>query len=254
MKYLSMNIKTSMQHKASFFMMLAVQFLMSFSSLAALYFLATRFNEVEGFTFPEVLLCFAVMNMAYSLAEMFTRGFDVFSRLLGDGRFDRILTRPRGVLFQVCAGQVEFHRLGRLTQAALVFAYAIPNCGVAWTADKICVLCLMVTCGAVVFFALFLIHAGITFFTLHEMEFINVLTHGGREFGRYPYSVYGEGVMKFLTYVIPLALIQYRPLLYLLGRDERLFGAVSPLISLLFVIPAYGLFRYGLRKYKSTGS
>jgi ABC-2 type transport system permease protein len=113
---------------------------------------------------------------------------------------------------------------------------------------------MMVLCGAVVFFALFLTHAGITFFTLHEMEFINVLTHGGREFGRYPYSVYGEGVLKFLTYAIPLAFVQYRPLLYLLGRDERLISAVSPLFSLLFLIPAYILFRYGLRRYKSTGS
>jgi ABC-2 type transport system permease protein len=194
------------------------------------------------------------MILSYALAEMFTRGFDVFPRLLGNGGFDRILTRPRGVIFQVCAGQIEFHRLGRLTQAMLVLAYAIPNCGVVWTADKIGVVCLMVICGFAIFFSLFLFEAGITFFTLHEMEFMNVLTHGGREFGKYPYAIYGEGVLKFLTYVIPLALVQYKPLLYLLGRSINIFDALAPVASLLIVIPSYGCFRFGLRHYKSTGS
>ena len=37
-----------------------------------------RFNEVEGFSFPEVLLCSATTLMAFSLAECFGRGFDRF--------------------------------------------------------------------------------------------------------------------------------------------------------------------------------
>ena len=40
------------------------------------------------------------------------------------------------------------------------------------------------------------------------------------ENGTYPYSIYGDGILKFLTYVIPLALFQYYPLLYLLGKKR----------------------------------
>ncbi len=254
LKYFSMNFKTQMQYKRSFALLISAHFLMAFTPFAGLYFIYLRINEIEGFSFPEILLCFAVMNMSFALAEMFARGFSVFSRLLGDGRFDRILTRPRGILFQVCAGQIEFQRLGRVTQAVLVFAYAVPACGVAWTAQKITVLCMMVLCGAVIFFCLFLFNAGIAFFTLRDMEFMNVLTHGGREFGKYPYSVYGEGILKFLTYALPLALVQYYPFLFLLGRETNAAYALAPLASLLFALPAYGFFRFGLRKYKSTGS
>jgi ABC-2 type transport system permease protein len=254
LKYFAINFKSQMQHKASFFMTMAGQFLTSFSALAGVYFMFLRFNTVEGFTFGQVLICFAAILMAFSTAEMFARGFDLFPQMLGNGQFDRALVRPRGVIFQVLGMKMEFTRLGRFTQAVLVFVYAIPNCGVVWTWDKIGVLCLMVGCGCVVFFGLFLVYAAFSFFTVQGLEFMNIFTDGGREFGKYPFSVYGDGILRFLTFVIPLALFQYYPLLYLLGREKGLPYALAPLASLLFMIPAYGFFRFGLRRYKSTGS
>jgi len=90
----------------------------------------SRFSNVDGFTLQEVLLCFATVLMAFSLAECFARGFDQFPQMISNGEFDRALVRPRGVIFQVLAVKVEFTRLGRLTQAGLVFCYAIPTSGV----------------------------------------------------------------------------------------------------------------------------
>lgn len=83
---------------------------------------------------------------------------------------------------------------------------------------------------------------------------MNILTDGGREHGRLPFGVYGEGVLKFLTYVVPLALIQYYPLLFLAGRTDDFRYALTPLLSLLFLVPCWAFFRFGMRQYKSTGS
>jgi len=123
-----------------------------------------------------------------------------------------------------------------------------------WSWDKILTLCLMIVCGSVVFSALFLIQAAFAFFTTEGLEFMNVLTYGGRDHGRYPYSIYGKEVLRFLTFVIPLALFQYYPLLYLLDRERSTFYMLAPLLGLLFLIPGYVFFRFGLRHYKSTGS
>jgi ABC-2 type transport system permease protein len=243
-----------MQYKTSFFLSLTGQFLVSFTVLLGLFFMMNRFHEVDGFTLQEVLLCFAAVLMAFSLAECFARGFDLFPQMIGNGEFDRVLVRPRGVIFQVLAGKMEFTRLGRLTQAALVFAYAIPASGITWTWDMILTLILMVACGTLVFFGLFLVYAAVAIFTIEGIEFMNILTDGGREFGTYPYSIYGEGILKFLTYVVPLALIQYYPLMYLLGRVENRLYMFTPLLALLFLIPCYVLWRFGLRRFKSTGS
>ena len=83
---------------------------------------------------------------------------------------------------------------------------------------------------------------------------MNIFTFGGREHGSYPFSIYGKEVLTFLTFVIPLALFQYYPLLYLLDMERSVFYMLIPLLGLLIIIPAYVFFRYGLRHYKSTGS
>ena len=249
-----MHIKSQMQYKISFFLTLIGNFIVSFSVLLGIYFLFLRFNVVADFSFEEVLLCFAVMLAAFSLAECFARGFDQFPQMLGNGEFDRALVRPRPIIFLVLSMKVDFTRLSRVLQAAVVFIYAIPNSGVHWTAENILTLILMVVCGSILFFGLFLVYAAITFFTIDGLEFMNIFTDGGREFGRFPFSIYGEGVLRFLTYIIPLALVQYYPLLFLLGREENLLFMFTPLLALLFIIPAYGFFRFGLSRYKSIGS
>lgn len=254
LKYFSIHLKSQMQYKTSFLLLTLSQFLMSFSAFLAIYFMFLRFNSVEGFTYAEVLLCFAVVLFAFSIAECFVRGFDSFFSIISNGEFDRIMVRPRNEMFQVLATKIEFSRLGRLLQAIIIFAYAIPASGIDWTGDKALTLVLMVVSGAVVFSGLFVVYASLCFFTTEGLEVMNIFTDGGREFGKYPFSVYGEGVLKFFTYVIPLALFQYYPFLYLVGQSDNPWYMVLPLASWLFLIPCLLLWKVGVRRYKSTGS
>ncbi|MCL2225560.1 MAG: ABC-2 family transporter protein [Defluviitaleaceae bacterium] len=254
MKFLSMHIKSQMQYKTSFVFTTLGQFFVAFATFLSINFLFDRFDYVGGFSYEEVLICFAVMMMAFSASELIGRGFDRFPAMLGNGSFDRALVRPRNVIFQVLASQMEFSRLGRFVQAVAVLVYAIPRSGIYWTWDKILTLTLMIVCGAFLFFGLYVLYAAFSFFTTEGLEFMNVLTDGGREHGRLPFGVYGDGVLKFLTYVVPLALVQYYPLLYLTGRTDNFLYALTPIAALLFLLPCYVFFRFGLRHYKSTGS
>ena len=253
-KFFAIHLKSQMQYKATFFFNLFGRIVMSFATVAGVLFMFTRFNEVDGFTLSQTLLCTSVVTMSFSMAEVFARGFDIFPRLLGNGEFDRILVRPRGIIFQVLASHIEFLRFGIFIQALGVMCYAVPASGVIWTWDKILTLLLMIICGAAVFFALFIVYASIAFFTTEGLEFMNILTHGGREFGRYPFSIYGEGILRFVTFVVPLALFQYYPLLYRLDMREGVQYMLAPLAATVFILPAYAFWRYGVRKYKSTGS
>lgn len=253
-KYFLILLKSQMQYKASFFLLTIGNFFMQFSTFLGVYFMFHLFYDVDGFTYGQVLLCFAVVIMAFSFAEMFASGFDRFPRMLANGEFDRALVRPRNVIFQLLTSRLDFFRIGATAQATVVLIWAIPHSGVLWTWDKILTLCLMIICGSLIFSALFLIQASFAFFTMEGLEFMNVLTYGGRDHGRYPYSIYGKEVLRFLTFVIPLALFQYYPLLYLLDMEKSVFYMLAPMLGLLFMIPAYLFFRIGLRHYKSTGS
>ncbi|HBB27740.1 MAG TPA: hypothetical protein DC000_00540, partial [Clostridiales bacterium] len=73
-KYLTIYVKSIMQYKVSFFLTALGPFLGSFSVFLGIYFMFHRFNSVEGFSYSEVLICFSVVLMSFSLAECFFRG------------------------------------------------------------------------------------------------------------------------------------------------------------------------------------
>jgi ABC-2 type transport system permease protein len=243
-----------MQYKFSFIMTAIGQFLVMFSAFLGVYFMFSRFNTVDGFSFSEILLCFSVVLASFSLAECFVRGFDTFTTMISNGEFDRIMVRPRNEILQVLSSRIEFTKLARLLQAVLMLIYAIATSAIVWSVDKIITLSFMIVGGTVVFSGLLIIYASICFFTTEGLEFMNIFTYGGNQFGKYPLSIYGEGILKFLTYVIPLALFQYYPFLYLIGRSHNIFYMFLPLVGMLFIIPCLLLWRVGVRHYKSTGS
>ena len=114
--------------------------------------------------------------MAFTLAEMFVRGFDTFSHIIANGEFDRVLLRPRNEIFLVLAGKMELSRVGRLLQSIIILAYGINTCEIIWSWDKIVTLILMICGGTVIFACLFIIFAALCFFTLEGLEFMNVFT------------------------------------------------------------------------------
>lgn len=253
-RYFSIHIKSMLQYKTSAFMMFIGQFMVSFTALISVYFMLSKFYSVKSFTLEEVFLCFGCVQLSFSLTECFARGFDAFSSMIGNGEFDRIMLRPKGLVFQVLSSKVEFSRLGRTLQAVLVFIYAVIAADINWSIAKVFTLTFMVIGGIAVFFGLFLINAALTFFTIEGLEVMHIFTDGSREFAQYPVSIYGKAILRFLTFVVPIALFQYYPLLVLTGKSDSVLYMLTPVISVLFVIPSVIIWRFGVKHYKSTGS
>lgn len=253
-RYVGMHICGAMQYKTSLCLSILGQFLASFSVFLGIYFMYRRFHEVEGFTYEETLLCFGVILMEFSIAEMVVRGFDQFSSMVRQAEFDRVLVRPRSNVLQVLGSKFEITKLGRIVQGGAIFIYAILKAELLWDFWKILTVVCMLIGGVALFSGLFMIYAALCFFTLQGLEFMNVFTDGGKEFGRYPVGVYGKRMLQFCTFVIPYALVQYYPALYLMGRAEGIQYVFLPLLACLFLLPAYGLWRLGVRHYQSAGS
>lgn len=242
-----------MTYRSSFLLSCLGQLLVTVNTFLGVKFLMDRFGTVAGYTLPQLALCFGVILAATSLAECFARGFDAFAAVLSQARFDRLLVRPRGLIFQLLCEEMKLSMVPRLLQAVLMLGWAISAGAVRWTAAKAAVLVLMILCGAAVFFGLFLINAALCFFTLEGLEVMNIFTDGPREYGKYPFGIYGRGVLWILTLLVPLALVQHWPLQYLLDRGPGWYGLL-PLLSLLFLLPCAAAWRLGVRHYRSTGS
>ncbi len=254
MHYVSINIRSMMQYKTSFLLTAIGQFLVSFNVFLGVFFMFQRFSQVKGFTYSEVLLCFSIMLLEFSIAEMYARGFDMFPGMVRDGSFDRVLVRPQNEILQVLGSKFELTRIGRMLQAIVMFVYGVSKSDVVWTPSRILTVIFMLMGGTALFTGIFLIYATLCFFTLDGLEFMNVLTDGAREYGKYPLSVYGKRMLQFTTFLVPYSLVQYYPLLYLLGRTSNVLCMYLPLLAILFLAPCYLLWRFGVSRYKSSGS
>ena len=243
-----------MQYKTSFFLSILGQFLVSFNVFLGIYFMFRRFSQVGNFSYLEVLICFSIVLLEFSFAEMWARGFDTFSQTVRSGSFDRILVRPQNLVLQVLGSRFELTRLGRIVQAIVLFVYAARSGTIVWTPAKALTVIFMIIGGACLFSGLFLIYAALCFFTLDGLEFINIVTDGAKEYGRYPFNIYGKKVLLFTTFIIPYALVQYYPLLYLLDRKREWYYILVPLLAVLFLLPCRLLWRFGVRHYQSSGS
>lgn len=254
MKYVSVVLKGTMQYKLSFFLMVIGRFILAFNGFVGIFFLFSGITNIKGYTYGDIVLCFAVMQLSFSFAECIGSGLKSFESVIRRGEFDRMLLRPRSLLLQVIGMRFELGRLGPMVTAVITLIIGIRKSSVVWDLTKVFTLVAMVLGGIVLFISLFLVGASICFFSIADAGIINVLTYGARDHGKYPMDIYGKGILKFGTYVIPYTLIQYYPLQYLLGKSTNTWYALSPFGIVIFALFCYALWRYGVRNYKSCGN
>lgn len=254
MKYVSVILQSTMQYKLSFVLMLIGRFVMAFTGFLGIFFLFSGFTQIKGYTYGDIVLCFSIIQMSFAIAECVGSGFKGFSGVVKRGEFDRMLLRPRSLILQVIATRFELGRLGPMLTAVITLVIGIRESNVVWDFSKWITLFFMIIGGTFLFVGLFMLGASICFFSIEDAGIINVLTYGAKEHGKYPVDIYGNSLMKFCTYIIPYTLIQYYPLQFLIGKTEHWQYAFYPFEVSIFMMICYGIWRYGVRNYKSCGS
>ena len=254
LKYFKIQFAAMLEYRKSFIVSVIAQIVSSLFSFLSILFLFDRFGNIEGYTFKDILICFAVAYFGFSISECFFRGFDHFAQILSNGEFDRMLTRPRNLVIQVLGTKIEFQKIGKAITGIITLTIVIMYNKQLLQIDKLITIFLMI-CGTIIIYSgLFVIKAAITFFTTQSLEIMNIFTDGGRDLSQYPLNIYKEWVLDFFTYILPLAFVNYYPLLYLIDKSENILYAISPILSILFLIPCYVLWKIGVKKYKSIGS
>lgn len=254
LNYVSAILKSTMQYKLSFLLMVIGRFIVAFNGFIAIFFLFTGFSQIKGYTYGDILLCFSTIQMSFSIAECIGCGLMTFAGIVKRGDFDRMLLRPCSPILQVIGTRFEIGRIGPMLTAVIMLIVGIRHSQIDWGFGKVLTLVIMIIGGVLLFISIFMIGATVCFFSIEDTSFTNVLTYGAKEHGKYPIDIYGKGLMRFCTYVIPYTLIQYYPLQYILGKTDRWQYALYPFGIVVFFMLCYGFWRIGVKNYKSSGS
>jgi ABC-2 type transport system permease protein len=252
-------VSAQLQYRGSFAVQAVGQFLATFTDFIMLLLLFQRFPSIAGWTLGEVALLYGLGGLAFGISDLLCGGFDGLSKMIRLGTFDRVLTRPVGTFAQVLASDVQIRRLGKLVQGIITLWLALSWVDIAWTPPKVLVLVSAIVAGVVIFTAIWVIGAALTFWTVETSEVTNVFTYGGEALVSYPMPIYAEGIRRFFTFVVPLVFVSYLPALYILERPDPLglpplLQVCSPIVAVAFLLVARFCWALGVRHYQGTGS
>jgi ABC-2 type transport system permease protein len=252
-------LRSQMQYKASFIMQVIANFIVTFTDFIAIMFIFGKFQNLKGWTLWEVGLLYGMTSVSFSAAEMVARGFDMFSRMVRLGDFDRLLLRPVGVFIQLMSAEFDIRKIGRISQGLMVLIIAWNMLEIGSNPLKIAFLIIVLISGIIFYMAILIAGATICFWSVESTELPNMLTYGGVEATSYPIPIYKRWFRNTLIFIIPLAFVNYFPALYILDKlDPRGFPYcmrfLFPLASTILMVLAIRFWNFGVKHYQSTGS
>lgn len=248
-----------MEYPTSFILGVLSNVVFAALDLVALTAVFSNVDTLVGWRLDEVLLLYGMAQTSFYLADLSVGQLDQLPDLVRSGRLDVLLLRPRRVLFQVLAADVDLRSLGKLAQAVAVLVVGLARVGPDWDAATIALLPVALVSGAVIYASVWVATTSITFWLVDSREVSSAFTYGGRQLASYPLGIYQEWVRHLVRLVIPLAFTAYYPTLGLIGRSDPL-GAPTwlawcgPIVAGTSVAVAAGVWRTGVRAYRSTGA
>jgi ABC-2 type transport system permease protein len=252
-------LRSDWQYRLSFLVLLCTGLLLTALDFAGIAVVFTRTPALGGWTLGQVAFLYGVAGLSFGVANFVVGSVEMVSPKVRDGSFDLLLIRPVNVLVNLTASEFNFRRVGRVAQAATVFAVAVAASGADWTAGRVLMLPVMVVSGTVIAAATWVITSSVAFWTVNTQEMASSLTYGGNLATSYPVHVLEPWLRVLLTYVVPLVFVNYLPALYILDLDTPLalppwLRFASPAVAVAMSVVARVTWRAGLRHYRSTGS
>ncbi|MER8092262.1 ABC transporter permease [Streptomyces goshikiensis] len=255
----AMWIRSTMTYRTSFFLATFGNAAVQLLDFVAIYIMFSHVEALGGFSLPEIALLYGSCSASLGLADLLLGNTDRIGVRVRDGSLDTMLVRPVPLLAQVAADRFALRRLGRIVQGLGVLGWAVWALDVAWTPGKVLLVPVMILAGAAIFAAVMLAGAAFQFVAGDAAEVQNSFTYGGNTMLQYPPTVFGKDLLRGVTFIVPLAFVNWLPALHVLGRPDPLglpgwVGYLSPLVAFVAFLPASLAWRAGVRSYRSTGS
>ena len=252
-------VRAAMTYRASFWAMTVGQAVISAIDFAAIAIMFGHVDELGGFSLGQVALLYGMSGFALGVADLLVGNTELLGRRVRDGSFDAMLVRPVAPLVQVAADQFALRRLGRIVQSVAILSWGLAASDIDWSVTKVLVLVATLASGSVIFCAVFVLGSAFQILAGEASEVMNAFTYGGNTLTQFPLTIYPAEVVKGVTFIVPLAFVNWYPALYLLDMRDPLglpswLQYASPVVAVLATVVAAAAWRDGVRRYRSTGS
>lgn len=254
-KYIKINFKANFQYKGWPLRLLQVIIVVITDPLG-LIFMFSRFGSVGEWTVERIIMIYALAVTGFGLAECFCRGFDVFPwRMVRNGELDRVMLRPRTLFTQIIGSYFHIHRLSRVAGGIFAVCWCIVKQNIELGALDVLMLVLALLGGFLTYSGVFVFSSGLSFFTVQGTDWIYIFTNASYQVTQIPMNHMPRILRNVFTFFMPMFVISYYPASAVCGWGEAYWkGLLAFPAGFVFLMVSILVWRFGVSKYKSTGS
>ncbi len=255
-KYLKMSFRKSLQYRLNFILLCISVAPIHLIQMLFSWFVAKKFNGFGSWDGWNLIFLYGILLTSYSIAQVFGRRLRHLEGDVVKGSLDVYFTKPLPVLFSIILNDLRIMEIfAQLLPSVIVLIAACIYNNIQWSIAKICVLIGAIAGGAFIQLAIFLLIGSVSFWTMQSSKLQDIF-FAFKDFLNYPLYVYGKEIVAFLTYVFPLAFINYYPALFILERENaaNILNFLTIPVAVVLACIALVVWRVSLEHYNSAGS
>lgn len=257
---LKMSFRTRLQYRTdTLFATLAV-FIRESANIVAIYLALLKFDKINGWNVNEMLFLYSILFLTYALVVALFADLRQFSDTIREGRFDRLLVRPRSLLLQLILNNADLiAAAGHGTLGILLFVISAGKVGIHWNLATILYYVAAIIGGVLIQGGIFIIFSSLCFYFVETNSVRSIFYWNMRKFAGYPISIYHKVIQIILIYIIPFAFVNYFPAQYLLRKADmanyhEIYIYIAPCVGVVVYAVAYLFWRISVKRYYSTGN
>jgi ABC-2 type transport system permease protein len=252
------SIKSRMEYRASFIIFLFTLISYYSAQILTIGVIITRFKSIGGWSMGEMAFLYSLLILSSGIVTFIFSGILEFSEHVRSGTFDRFMVRPLPPLTQVIFSGFEITGIAHVILGFLTFFMANSLIQIEWDFLKIMSFILVVIGGSFILSSIRIIIAAIAFYAVNTNSMVHLFVFSSREFLLYPINIYRVGIKLLLTFIIPLAFVNFYPAhLFLNKSGDTLFHPYLMYFTLpvgiALLIFSFWFWKKGMTAYESAG-
>jgi ABC-2 type transport system permease protein len=254
-KYFAQYLKVRVSYRGDFLIGLFTSLAATILSFGFVWVLFKNTSSLAGWSFGQILFLYGFSLIPYGIFNILSPNlYDFGSEFIMEGKFDRVLIRPVGSLFQVIFENFRIESFQEIITGVGVMIWAGWSFHYRWSATEILLVVVFVLCGGTIYISIFLILSTFSFW-FEDRIGIHPPVWNLIAFGRWPLSIYSVYIQFFLSWIVPFAFAAFYPTARLLGLHEfRSFAYLVPVVAAATLALSLWFWNLGVRRYSSTGS
>jgi len=249
-----------LQYRLDSFVATLAVFVREAANIIVIYLALLKFDKINGWNIDEMLFLFSILFLTYAIVVALFADLRDFSSMIREGRFDRLMVRPRGLLYQLILNNADvLATMGHGTLGILLFLISAGRVGIVWDLSTIIYYISAIIGGVLIQGGIFIFFSALSFYFVETNSIREIFYWNMRKFAGYPISIYSKVIQMLMIYVIPFAFVNYFPAQYLLRKEDMalypdVYMYMAPLVGVALYVLAYVFWRVSVKRYTSTGN